>query len=217
MGATSVKSRILDLLADVVVDNTAIGQFATDAAKEIINVLPLEILWTMSQTVPDNDNGGASVTSARILSVTRNGYTAREIPSSDKARYEEDSGSIYVATNKSPVYYKQAGNVYVMPKQADETTCLVEVVQYPIIVFNDDLQNYADSSTNIGGPDEIEHLIVMKTAIKARLSELNEFQDDTEEHNLKMADLQLLQREYEGALATFIASYSRPTQQREEQ
>jgi len=32
-----------------------------------------------------------------------------------------------------------------------------------------------------------------------------------------MADLQLLQREYEGALATFVASYSRPSQQREEQ
>lgn len=208
MGATSVKSRILDLLADVVVDNTAIGQFATDAAKEIINVLPLEMLWSMSTTTEDVSGAGASVTSARVLSVSRVGKTAREIPYSDRTRYTE-SGSIYKATNNSPVYYKQGGKVYVIPNASSDAK--VEHVNYPSITFSNDLSDF------VGAPDEIEHLIIMKTAIKARLSELNEFQDDTEEHNLKMADLQLLQREYEGALATFIASYSRPSQQREEQ
>ena len=208
MGATSVKSRILDLLADVVVDNTAIGQFATDAAKEIINVLPLEMLWSMSTTTEDVSGAGASVTSARVLSVSRVGKTAREIPYSDRTRYTE-SGSIYKATNNSPVYYKQGGKVYVIPNASSDAK--VEHVNYPSITFDNDLSDF------VGAPDEIEHLIIMKTAIKARLSELNEFQDDTEEHNLKMADLQLLQREYEGALATFIASYSRPSQQREEQ
>lgn len=208
MGATSVKSRILDLLADVVVDNTAIGQFATDAAKEIINVLPLEMLWSMSTTTEDVSGAGAAVTSARVLSVSRSGKTAREIPYSDRTRYTE-SGSIYKATNNSPVYYKQGGKVYVVPNASSGAK--VEHVNYPTITFSNDLSDF------VGAPDEIEHLIIMKTAIKARLSELNEFQDDTEEHNLKMADLQLLQREYEGALATFIASYSRPSQQREEQ
>ena len=208
MGATSVKSRILDLLADVVVDNTAIGQFATDAAKEIINVLPLEMLWSMSTTTEDLSGAGAAVTSARVLSVSRSGKTAREIPYSDRTRYTE-SGSIYKATNNSPVYYKQGGKVYVIPNASSDAR--IEHVNYPTITFSNDLSDF------VGAPDEIEHLIIMKTAIKARLSELNEFQDDTEEHNLKMADLQLLQREYEGALATFIASYSRPSQQREEQ
>ena len=41
---------------------------------------------------------------------------------------------------------------------------------------------------------------------EARLAELNEFQDDTEEHNLKMQDLQLIQSEFQSALATFIAA-----------
>ena len=208
MGATSVKSRILDLLADVVVDNTAIGQFATDAAKEIINVLPMEMLWSMSTTTEDVSAAGAPITSARVLSVSRVGKTAREIPYSDRTRYTE-SASIYKATSNSPVYYKQGGKVYVIPNASSDAK--VEHVNYPTITFANDLSDF------VGAPDEIEHLIIMKTAIKARLSELNEFQDDTEEHNLKMADLQLLQREYEGALATFIASYSRPTQQREEQ
>jgi hypothetical protein len=212
MGTTSVKSRILDLLADVVIDNTAIGQFATDAAKEIINVLPSEMLWSMSTTTSDNNGGGAEITSARILSVSRSGYTAREIPFSDKSRYADNSGSIYEATIKSPVYYKKGGEVFVLPTKSG-TGADVEHVNYPTILFNSDL-----STTGlVGAPDEIEHLIILKTAIRARLSELNEFQDDTEEHNLKMADLQLLQREYEGALGTFLAGYSRPEQTREEQ
>ena len=46
----------------------------------------------------------------------------------------------------------------------------------------------------------------MKTAVKSRLSELNEYQDDSEEHGLKLQDLQLLQAEYQAALATFISS-----------
>ena len=208
MGATSVKSRILDLLSDIVIDNIAVGQFATDAAKEIINILPSEMLWSMSTTT-NVTGSGAAITSARILSVSRNGYMSREIPFSDIARYETNSGSIYEATAKSPVYYKKAGKVFVLPTASSGAT--VEHVNYPTITFANDLSDF------VGAPDEIEHLIIMKTAIKARLSELNDFQDDTEEHNLKMADLQLLQREYEGALATFIASYSRPSQQREEQ
>lgn len=212
MGATSVKSRVLDLLSELVVDNTAIGQFASDAAKEIINVLPIELLWSMSTTTPDNDNGGAAVTAARILSVSRAGFTAREIPYSDKARYLSDE-SIYKATNTSPIYYKNGGKVYVVPSAADTTTCLVETVLYPAIEYNTDM----GLPDFVGAPDEIEHLIILKTAIKARLSELNEYQDDTEEHNLKLADLQVLQREYEGALGVFIATLSRPDQRREEQ
>ena len=35
MADSSVKTRIKDLLQDITVDNVAIGQFATDAAKEI--------------------------------------------------------------------------------------------------------------------------------------------------------------------------------------
>jgi len=199
MAQSSVKTRIKDLLQDVTVDNIAIGQFATDAAKEIINVLPIEMLWSMSTTTSDNNGAGAEITSSRILSVSRNGYLAIEIPCSNKARYASDSGSIYEATVQSPVYYKKGGEVFVLPPKSG-TGADVEHVSYPTITFDNDLSNF------VGAPDEIEHLIIMKTAIKARLSELNEYQDDTEEHNLKMQDLQLLQAEYQTALTTFIGA-----------
>ena len=208
MGATSIKSRILDLLSDIVVDNIAIGQFATDAAKEIINVLPAEMLWSMSTETQDINQNGAAITSARILGVNRNGYEAKEVKYADRQRYfSTDAGvqSIYEATVESPVYWKFGGKVFVEPAHA--SLCKVEHVNYPTITFDNDLTSF------VGAPDEIEHLIIMKTAIKARLAELNEFQDDTEEHNLKMADLQLLQQEYASALTTFIASSGKREEQ----
>jgi hypothetical protein len=204
MGATSIKSRIKDLLTDVTVDNTAIGQFATDAAKEIINVLPMEMLWSLSTSTPDINGGGAALTSTRILYASRLKYRAVEINASDAARVT-DNNSIYKATNESPVFYKEAGKVFIEPKVNNNTSCLVHHVNYPTIVYNDDMA-LADF---VGAPDEIEHLIILKTAVKARLSELNEFQDDSEEHGLKMQDLQLLQQEYAGALSTFLSGTQR--------
>ena len=210
MGATSIKSRILDLLADVTVDNTAIGQFATDAAKEIINVLPEEMLWVMSTEVQDTGSG-AGVTSSRILGVRRSNYKAIEINASDSARATDDK-SIYYATNESPVFYKRGGKVYILPTHATEA--IVDLVNYPTIAFNDDM----NLSAFVGAPDEIEHLIILKTAVKARLAELNEYQDDSEEHGLKMQDLQLLQQEYAQALSTFLAgSRAREAAERAEQ
>jgi len=201
MADSSVKTRIKDLLQDITVDNVAIGQFATDAAKEIINVLPIEMLWSLSTETQDSSQNGAAITSSRILGVNRNGYAAKEVRYADRQRYlSTDAGvpSIYEATVESPVYWKFGGKVFVEPAHA--SLCKVEHVNYPTITFDNDLSNF------VGAPDEIEHLIILKTAIKARLAELNEYQDDNEEHGLKLQDLQLLQAEYQTALATFIGS-----------
>jgi len=206
MGATSIKSRIKDLLTDVTVDNTAISQFATDAAKEIINVLPMEMLWSLSSATIDNDGNGAAITSSRILYASRNSYRALEINPADSAR-ALDSNSIYKATNESPIFYREGGKVYIVPTHG--SLCKVHHVSYPTIVFSDDLGDF------VGAPDEIEHLIILKTAVRARLAELNEFQDDSEEHGLKSKDLQLLQQEYATALSTFIQSTQRRDMEQE--
>jgi hypothetical protein len=201
MAQSSIKTRIKDLLQDITVDNIAIGQFATDAAKEIINVLPIEMLWSISTYTPDLAGAGASITSSRILYAARNSYRAVEIDAANASR-ATDANSIYKATNESPVFYKEGGKVYIKPVVSSGNDARVHHVNYPTIAFDSDLS----TSGLVGAPDEIEHLIILKTAVKARLSELNEYQDDTEEHNLKLQDLQLLQAEYQMALATFIGS-----------
>ena len=166
-----------------------------------LNVLPIEMLWSLSTETQDSNQNGAAITSSRILGVNRNGYEAKEVRYADRQRYFSTDGgvpSIYEATEQSPVYWKFSGKVFVEP--AHISLCKVEHVNYPTITFDNDLSNF------VGAPDEIEHLIILKTAIKTRLAELNEYQDDNEEHGLKLQDLQLLQAEYQTALATFISS-----------
>ena len=209
MATTSVRSRVKDLLNTITVDSTAIGQFATDAAKEIINMLPESLLWTMSKETADANGNGASVTSGRIIAVTRTGFTAREINPADKARATMND-SMHKATDQSPVFWRLNKKIYIVPTHATGATVIH--VEYPIIEYNTDIA----SNSLVGAPEEIEHLIILKTAIKARLAELNDFQDDTEEHAMKVQDLQLLQGEYGQAVTVFVGNISRQEQPREE-
>jgi len=83
-------------------------------------------------------------------------------------------------------------------------------VEYPTIAYNEDLSSF------VGAPEEIEHLIILKTAIKARINELNDFQDDSEEHTMKMQDLQLLQQEYAQAVSIFVGNAATPEERGQE-
>ena len=91
MGATSIRSRITDLLKELTIDSTAVGQFATDSAKEIINMLPQSLLWTVSKETIDENGNGAAVTSGRIISVTRNGHMAREGNPADSEKFKSSA------------------------------------------------------------------------------------------------------------------------------
>ena len=208
MGATSIRSRVKDLLNDITVDSTAIGQFATDAAKEIINMLPESLLWTVSKETIDDNGDGAAVTSGRIIAISRGGYSAREVNPADRSRIT-DNDSMHKATNESPVFYRLNKKIYIIPVHATE--CKVMHVDYPTITYDADLSN----PSLIGAPEEIEHLIILKTAIKARLNELNDFQDDPEEHGMKVQDLQLLQQEYGQAISVFVGNVASTDSKRE--
>tara|TARA_R100000278_G_scaffold36190_2_gene32584 strand:- start:1014 stop:1637 length:624 start_codon:yes stop_codon:yes gene_type:complete len=207
MGATSIRSRITDLLKELTVDSTAIGQFATDSAKEIINMLPQSLLWTVSKETVDESGNGAAVTSGRIISVTRNGHSAREGNPADSEKFKS-SDSMHFATDESPVFYRKNKKIYIVPVHASH--CKVMHVEYPTITYDQDLSSF------VGAPEEIEHLIILKTAIKARINELNDFQDDSEEHTMKMQDLQLLQQEYAQAVSIFVGNAATPEERGQE-
>ena len=61
--AQSVETKIEDLIGEIPDDNsTAITQWATDIAREVINVLPTEMLWQVSTTLTDSSGGtGATI------------------------------------------------------------------------------------------------------------------------------------------------------------
>ena len=56
--AQSVETKIEDLIGLIPEENsTAITQWATDIAREVINVLPTEMLWQVSETITDSSGG----------------------------------------------------------------------------------------------------------------------------------------------------------------
>tara|TARA_B110000263_G_scaffold127369_1_gene110821 strand:- start:373 stop:2046 length:1674 start_codon:yes stop_codon:yes gene_type:complete len=56
--AQSVETKIEDLIGLIPEENsTAITQWATDIAREVINVLPTEMLWQVSETLTDSSGG----------------------------------------------------------------------------------------------------------------------------------------------------------------
>lgn len=233
--SSSVKSRVEDLVGEIQDDATAITQWASDTAREVINLLPQDMLWSVSTTKSDggggtgavvavtvtnevitaasvttagsgylsdpeitvtdtsgsgaeirgfsdggaliavdlvtggtgysasptitvSSGGGVSVTTAKFLYAEKNGYQATEIEASNKAR-ATDSGSIYNATVKSPVYYREGGKIFVEPDGGG-----VHVVDYPTIAYG--------NSGVTGVPDDVEHLVIMGAAVKARIGQL---------------------------------------------
>tara|TARA_B110000263_G_C15285724_1_gene500672 strand:+ start:57 stop:1733 length:1677 start_codon:yes stop_codon:yes gene_type:complete len=84
--AQSVETKIEDLIGEIPDDNsTAITQWATDIAREVINVLPTEMLWQVSTTLTDSSGGtgatinigsiteGSLAASGTVLTVTAGG------------------------------------------------------------------------------------------------------------------------------------------------
>ena len=234
--SSSVKSRVEDLVGDIQDDEIAVTQWASDTAREVINLLPQDMLWSVSTTKADSGGGsgasvtasvsggaitgfsisnagsgytsdpevtlshangkdgearaiinsagqiafvsvinggsdydsaptvtisgggGVSVTTAKFLYAEKSGYQATEIEASNKAR-ATDSGSIYNATTKSPVYFREGGKIHVVPGGGT-----VHVVDYPTILYS--------NNGVTGVPDDVEHLVIMGAAVKARINQL---------------------------------------------
>ena len=64
----SVETKIEDLIGEIPDSNSiAVTQWATDIAREVINVLPTEMLWQVSQTLTDSSGGnGATINIGNI-------------------------------------------------------------------------------------------------------------------------------------------------------
>jgi len=120
---------------------------------------------TDTATVVESD--GIAVSTAKFLYAHRNGYKAIEINPADKQR-AEDPDSIYKATTNNPVFWREGGKVYVEPDGGS-----VVVVNYPTINFDD--------SAIAGVPDDVKHLVIMGTAVKGRLFQLDSLRREIDE------------------------------------
>ena len=238
MADTSVKAKVEALIGEIGAnDTTVVSEWASDTAREVINILPEDMLWSVStelndsaggsgatvtisltggvitsaavtaagsgylddpvitisggtgiggsvrgfsngsgiiavdvltggsgydgsETVTVSSSNGVDVSTSKFLYAHKNGYEAIEITPSMKGR-ASDNGSIYKATDSNPVYFREGGKVTILP-----TGGKVAVVSFPTILYN-----HADVT---GVPDDVKHLVIMGTAVKGRLNQLND-------------------------------------------
>ena len=173
--------------------NTLATQWLTDAAKEVINILPSDLLKlctsVSSFTSAAVGSEAETLNTGKILSVFAGNYQARQISSSLKHK-ANDSNSLQYATSTDPIFYIEANKINVLPASL---SCKYEEVQYPSVSYN---------ATSISSfPDEAEHLVVLRAAITAAKYKLN-IEEDVELYGPIIATLKAQYHEAINGLKT---------------
>jgi hypothetical protein len=193
---------------------TLAAQWLTDAAKEVINVLPsglkmecATITSLTSSTPMDLDATG------EVFHVTRenadNGYHigCRQV-NPILAGSAEDSTSLHYVTATDPIYWTESDTggdpkLFVKPTPTANQPARVHHVAFPSIDYNE--------SAIVNFPDEAEYLVVLRAAITAAEYKLN-FEEDVE---LYLPILATLKKQYqEGVLGLQTGSITPPQQQK---
>ena len=140
-------------------DHAEIRGFSDGSALIAVDLVSGGSGYEGDETETITGQNGATVTTAKFLHAHKNGYKALEIDAADKGR-ATDSGSILYATSKSPIFYRENGKIHVKPGGGT-----VVAVNYPTIQYG--------HSTVTGVPDDVKHLVIMGTAVKGRLFQLD--------------------------------------------
>ena len=133
---------------------TANADFIVSAQKFVVANVPKNLLkWASTFTNPSSDGGNAGgnivvpIATDSILSVSRNGFEAKEVSREDAPFIEENSGSLKVATSKFPKYYfdNAASNkgsvIIVKPTPTDSETAKALYIDHTKIDDDSDLRN----------------------------------------------------------------------------
>ena len=147
-------------------DTTAISSFLTDGAKEVISLMPENLLRLCASEVTFTPQAAGSESSASLLNtgkvfnIRRNDGTidqpCRLIASNLKGR-ASDSDDLDFATVTDPVYYIESNYLNVLPSSSSAVGKYSEG-QYPTV-------SYGDSSIATF-PDEFEYVVVLYAAVK---------------------------------------------------
>ena len=166
------QEQINDLTSFGTTDPTAISDWLTAGAKEIISVMPAELLLKCATETSANASEVADFdTRGIILGVIRSDGTVdqpcREIPGIAKGRAFDSTDLMFYGTESDPVFWKWNNKLEAAPKGS----VAIHHVSYPTVVYTDSsISNFAD---------EVEHLVVLYAAIKAAEYLLASEEDDT--------------------------------------
>ena len=213
MPAVDFKTSVEDLVG-AVGDDTALNDFLSASAKEVLAILPQPVLLQYATTSDWSiSNGFFGVENKRIIEVVRQGYNCLQIPLS-KATDAADTNSLFLASNRDPVFYLKGNRIYILPLPtgADSDTTITTINQPSV----------SGTSTGITSfPDNAEYAVVLGASAKALqrmasdvrdevnktngdIAQFNTFVTTDEEFELGSVQSQLLQTQiqrYQGYMA----------------
>ena len=187
--------------ADTTSDTTAITSWLTDGAKEVINVMPPNLLalcaaeQTLTPRAVGSESTAATLNTGKVFNVRRSDGTidqpCRLVSSRVKGRVSDPDDMMY-ATATDPVYYIESNYLNILPSSSSAVGKYSEV-QYPTVA-------YTDGTSGISSfPDEAEYLVVLYAAIKAVeriVSDNIRVDEDVELANAKKEQYTWLQNQY---------------------
>ncbi len=151
MATTVIAAEISDITKN---GQTPDANFIVSAQKFVVANVPKNLLkWASTFTNPSSDGGNASgnivvpIATDSILSVSRNGFEAREVSREDAPFIEASSGSLKVATSKFPKYYfdnavtDKGSVIIVKPTPTDSETAKALYIDHTKIDDDSDLRN----------------------------------------------------------------------------
>jgi hypothetical protein len=167
---------VTDIQATVLANtgNSPTANSVEDAQRFVVSSIPKDLLkWASTFTVPSNHGGntsdGVTITmptgTDSVLDVSRNGFSATEVPYNMKG-FIANSSSLHLATNTYPKYYfndtnpGEGSKVIVKPVPTDSATAVVLYVDFTKIDDDCDLRNVV---INYASSKEFSALAVSST------------------------------------------------------
>ena len=149
MATTVIAAEIADIAGE-----TADADFIVSAQKFVVANVPKNLMtWASTFTNPSSNGGNASgnivvpIATDSILSVSRNGFEAREVSREDAPFIAASSGSLKVATSKFPKYYfdnavtDKGSVIIVKPTPTNSETAKALYIDHTKIDDDSDLRN----------------------------------------------------------------------------
>lgn len=180
------KLQVEDLIGRTVTDTDGLNDMLTATAREVSDLLPRDILIRNASLVEFTSNP-YSIVNMRILTVSRNGHYANEVPYG-MATSVADSGSIYFADssqNRDPVFYFKGSDLYVYPAPSSSLKGEILKYSYPTVAHGDTgVSNF---------PDSAEYAITLGASAKF-LSKLGAEDHEAEDIELSTSTINLSQK-----------------------
>ena len=164
--AESIKNQVDAITGFASTEDDALQDWCDTGAKEIINVLPPNLL-AKCLTVSTLSNSPTTLTSldtrGKIAAITRNDGTrnrsCREISSRQRGMVNDSSDLMNYATSTDPVYLVYNNTIEVYPVPTSNFNAYVEHTSYPTVDMT--------ISAIANFPDEAQYLVVLFAASRA--------------------------------------------------